>query len=395
MINNNIILFYMSELLSQGGYGCVYYPSLTCTGKAESSKKSVSKIQRKDWASKNEIEIGKLVKKIANSNSFFLPITSSCNINISSIDNKLVKDCRVIQKRPDSDYVLMKMNYLENISFTNYLKSSGESNAHLILKVVESFRNLASSLEKLADIDVVHHDLKLDNILVSAHDNLPVIIDFGISLNMKNISETDNRLKDYFYVHAPDYYPWSLDIHIINYIVQVRSDGEYGAINFEELREIADDYCKGNLALDVFSDDFKKAYKKKCYSYINSLVGKRNNEILRILLNNYKYWDIYALSVIYIRLIGFIFNNKYPKTKFLSEFVELNLINLSPNPNERFSCKDSIKYIDDIISKEDSLRDLSKTIKSINIDDQTLTDSIESGMKNLKKVAEKGVYKFT
>ena len=75
--------------------------------------------------------------------------------------------------------------------------------------------------------------------------------------------------------------------------------------------------------------------------------------------------------------------------------VEGHLINLSPNPNERFSCKDSIKYIDDIISKEDSLRDLSKTIKSINIDDQTLTDSIESGMKNLKKVAEKGIYKFT
>ena len=88
----------MSELLSQGGYGCVYYPALTCTGKADSSKKSVSKVQRKDWASSNEIEIGKLVKKIKNSSSFFLPITSSCDINISSIDNKLVKDCRVIQK---------------------------------------------------------------------------------------------------------------------------------------------------------------------------------------------------------------------------------------------------------------------------------------------------------
>ena len=151
----------MSELLSQGGYGCVYFPALTCKGKADSSRKSVSKVQRKDWASTNEIEIGKLVKKIKNSSSFFLPITSSCDINISSIDNKLVKDCRVIQKRPDSDYVLMKMNYLENIPFTDYLKSRGETNAHLLLKLVESYKNLAGSLEKLADNDVVHHDLKL------------------------------------------------------------------------------------------------------------------------------------------------------------------------------------------------------------------------------------------
>ena len=161
------------------------------------------------------------------------------------------------------------------------MKSRGETNAHLLLKIVESFKNLASSLGKLADIDVVHHDLKLDNILIGSRDGLPIIIDFGISLNMKNISETDERLNDFFYVHAPDYYPWSLDIHIINYIVQVRSDGEYGPINFEELKEIADEYCRGNLALDLFSDNFKKAYNKKCYSYINSLVGKRNNEVLK------------------------------------------------------------------------------------------------------------------
>ena len=50
----------MSELLSQGGYGCVYHPALTCSGKAESSTRSVSKLQRKDWASKNEVEIGRM-----------------------------------------------------------------------------------------------------------------------------------------------------------------------------------------------------------------------------------------------------------------------------------------------------------------------------------------------
>ena len=193
--------------------------------------------------------------------------------------------------------------------------------------------------------------------------------------------------------HAPDYYPWSLDIHIINYIVQVRSDGEYGSIHFEELKEIADDYCRGNLALDVFSDSFRKAYNEKCYSYIRSFVGKRNNEILRVLLHNYKSWDIYALSVIYLRLIGYIFNNKYPKTKFLAEFIQLNLINISPNPNERLTCKDTIKYINDLISKENSLRDLSKTIKSISIDSEVLSQSIEEGKDQLN-ARQKRIYNF-
>ncbi len=381
----------MSELLSQGGYGCVYHPALTCSGKAESSTRSVSKLQRKDWASKNEVEIGRMIKKIKNYSSYFLPITSSCDINVSSIDNRLVKDCKVIAKRPDSDFVLMKMDYLENIQFTDYLKSRGETNAHLLLKVVESYKNLTSSLGKLADIDVVHHDLKIDNILISSKDYLPIVIDFGISLNMKGVDEDYPGLNDYFYVHAPDYYPWSLDIHIINYVVQVRSDGDYGSINFDELKEIVDEYCKGNLALDLFSDDFRKLYKDKCYSYVKTLVGKNNKEILKVLLHNYKTWDIYALSIIYIRLIGYIFNNKYPETKFLAEFIELNLINISPDPNERLSYNNTIKYINDLISKEDSLRDLSKTIKSITIDDETLSTSIENDNKELKK-RQKRIY---
>ena len=53
-------------------------------------KKSVSKLQRKDWAAQNEIEIGKIrLKKLVIMSSFFLPITSSCDIKISSVDNKL------------------------------------------------------------------------------------------------------------------------------------------------------------------------------------------------------------------------------------------------------------------------------------------------------------------
>ena len=389
-MNNNIIQFYMSELLSQGGYGCVYYPALTCSGKSESTKNHVSKLQRNDWAAQNEINIGKLIKQITNYEVYFLPITSSCDISLSSVDDKLLKDCKVVQKKPDHDFVLMKMDYLENTSFTDYLKSKGETNSHLLLKIVESYKNLVSSIGLLSDNDIVHHDLKIDNILIRADDGLPIIIDFGISLNMKNISETDiNTLNDYFYVHAPDYYPWSLDLHIINYIVQVRSDGAYGPIHFEELKEIAEDYCKSNVALDIFSEQFKSAYKEKCFVYIKSLVGKRNNEILRILLNNYKTWDVYALSIIYIRLIGHIFNNKFPKTQFLADFLQLNLINISPNPNERLPYTKTIKYIVDMISKENSIKDLSKTINSITINSDELSSSIQAGQEELNKLRQK------
>ena len=78
---------------------------------------------------------------------------------------------------------------------------------------------------------------------------------------------------------------------------------------------------------------------------------------------------------------------------FLSDFVELNLINISPNPNERLECKESINFINNIISKENSLRDLSKTIKSITIDEDTLSKSIMEGQKSIN-MKQKRIYNF-
>ena len=36
----------MSKLLSQGGFGCIYYPGLKCNGKSEYNKNVVSKLQK-------------------------------------------------------------------------------------------------------------------------------------------------------------------------------------------------------------------------------------------------------------------------------------------------------------------------------------------------------------
>ena len=55
MNQNNI------QIIGQGTYGCVYRPNIDCQTKKIDSKQFLSKIQRKDKTSKNEIVIGKKI----------------------------------------------------------------------------------------------------------------------------------------------------------------------------------------------------------------------------------------------------------------------------------------------------------------------------------------------
>ena len=56
----------MSKLLSQGAYGCVYYPGIDCNGNEDKKRKYVTKLQKKGYNSDNEINIGLIVRQLKN-----------------------------------------------------------------------------------------------------------------------------------------------------------------------------------------------------------------------------------------------------------------------------------------------------------------------------------------
>ena len=78
-----------SNLLSQGGFGCIYYPGIDCNGNNLKNKKFVSKLQVKNISSDNEIEIGNEIKKIKKYYQFFLPIIENCPISANKISGNI------------------------------------------------------------------------------------------------------------------------------------------------------------------------------------------------------------------------------------------------------------------------------------------------------------------
>ena len=111
----------MSKLLSQGGFGCVFYPGITCSGESRKDDKIVTKIQVRDFNSDNESLIGKIIQTLPNYKLYFLPVIDSCNINVRNVKSKDLRQCDVISNSVKENFVGMDLPYLDGENIVSSL----------------------------------------------------------------------------------------------------------------------------------------------------------------------------------------------------------------------------------------------------------------------------------
>jgi len=331
------------KLLAEGGYGCVFIPGINCDGSIMSNKKYISKIQRFDDSAKNEIEIGRIVQNIGGFEDHFSPVLKFCNIDIAKVKDKEISKCTILKKKATKKFIVMKLRYIEGNDFMDYLINQKNS-VQLVSNIILSYNHLLKSVSMLIEKQILHYDLKGTNILFDMEKETPILIDFGLSVQISNIDFDDNlqtlmnNLKNIFYVYAPEYSIWSLEIHYLSYILHKNKEP-----TVMELSDIAEKYVMENKALNKnFSPWFLKKYKEKCIKQL-----KKYNKIdymkrIKYLFNYWETFDNYALSIMYLRFLKYININGFLDNYFIKFFSKLLLKNIDPNPDNRLSIVETI-----------------------------------------------------
>lgn len=339
----------MSKLIDQGGFGCVFYPGIECDGRVSKNTKYISKLHKKNYHVVNEYNVGKMVTKILLYNYYFAPVVNMCNIDIAKIDRKERDMCRVITRsNTDSKFVIMKMPYIKNINLIKYITNPNIEKKEIITYILDSYKFLLNSLMILNMSGVVHFDFKIPNILIESKTKTPLIIDFGLSIPVASLNS--KTYSKYFYTYNASYYIWPMDVHIINYIINVNS-----VLTYDDLNMLVNTSVDTNPALKIFSDDFVKRFKETAMNVYKKYINMPSIDVVNELIENHNTWDNYSLSIMFLSLINFISYDGFTDNKLIKDFSEIMLLNIHPNAKKRLSFEETKKKYNKLFSLDISI----------------------------------------
>jgi tRNA A-37 threonylcarbamoyl transferase component Bud32 len=377
------------RLLSQGTYGCVFYPGIGCSGKLE-KKQYITKVQKKENTSENELKIGNYIKKIKLYGMYFAPILKTCPIQLAKIEKEEIKKCDLFdikdldENKKNMKYISNKIRYVGENTLQKHLMIRLHSDIHTFFPhFLETHIFLLNSVQKLVNINILHYDIKENNIIYDEMNHSPVLIDFGLSFNVKELVQKSNFEKA-FYIYYDKYSPWCLDIALISFIV-TEKEWDTRSINIEKLNTVIDSYFANNEVMVISNNT--KPYINQWKTFIRKNIHKKGMYFVNELLKHWNTWDHYSVSVMYFFMI---YDFEWINEPFLLQYRSMLTEHILSVPSKRMSFDEMIDAIRKIGVDKEYNDWIQKTVESTEIAEKQKSRFLEK--KKIEQGTEKIIY---
>lgn len=367
------------KLVATGSDSCVFFPSIPCKNDKDSDKDlykdSISKIgysKMNDF--KKEYDISLILKKIKNYSDYFLIYDKYCEPlsynELMKYDSEFI-DCvnnEISEKKFDKrstmligikggktfeDYFKKKESFYSNQSKYNEKKMRID-----FIDLMKKMENLFIGLKKLESINMLHLDIKCNNILI--HKEKFKFIDFGMSSKINNIKKIKYRSLDEFNTNRL-YIPYPLE-YLFLFLNKDQLNNELNIFN--------------NLGIEMYRSDSSyysgKVYKKIFKDIFNININENFNKIIQMFLDKnfdrdllLKKIKVYSLGILIPEL--FISEglslNLIKKYKFLNDFFKLFSEMCNPIYSERITLNNAHIKFKKLIKKYSQQKTNRKTKK--------------------------------
>lgn len=287
-----------------------------------------------DESCKNVIRISQIIQKINMYQDYFwIP---------EKVENVELKTPHETKLNQYSSHVLLTYpeNKIEEVSFSTFLLQN-KGIKHFLFYLQDSYRILLQSLKKLEDHYICYFEMESKKIVF--RQSIPIIKDFHSSFQthdatnrIKKIIQTIETLNNFSYQ--------PLEVHTLYYLVKNKSQ----TLSYSQIVEISAHYVKSMPIFSLFDELYRKKYEEKCVECLKKYVNHDQSYIMDELTNSFKSWDQYALTVLYLHLVGKAINQYSLKNTFLNGWMKMLIKQLNPEPEERYDLENSMKKFEDL-----------------------------------------------
>jgi hypothetical protein len=303
--------------------------------KKEELKKPKTKTKIKNYCfySINEANISNKIKKIPYYSNYYNILEDYDFINISTFDEKMIEKIKLLDE--NKKYLLFKYRPY-SYSFDDFLFEFKKPK-DLIFNIILSFSYLLQGLLQLENQKLVFFQLSHENIVFEENcREKPLLTDFQLSLQVSKLNE---EYITQIIKKTSDYSLKPLEVHILFYLIE----NDMTTISYSFIEEIVEVFIKKLEIISFFSQNDRENYQKSCVDYLKKYINKPKKEIILDILNNYKKWDIYSISVLYLHVfhnISIVFSLKQT---FINEIMRELAKNIHPDPSKRNSLSELLE----------------------------------------------------
>ena len=377
------------KLIGNGNYGCIFHPGINFNKASKNpNMQIVNKVQENYKEVQKEVQVGNIITKIPHYRNRFAPIIESCTANLSSISNNIIEKCDLgVTKQNSSKFISSTIPYVGKHNILSYLESilnkkinqapnikSGQVNKKNTSKTMLSFLKkmmevhiyLLESLKILQANNILHFDLKYNNVIYDQQNDVPIIIDYGLAVIWSNMKSPMDYI-DSFSFNSYETYPyWCIESVLLMYICQNilnKNETQFKKLELNiEIRDIAN--MKETLKKFINGDDKRenrhvgmsaeeiKRFETKATHYINLFVGKTWKDLWNSLKNTQTSWDNYSMAQIFYNILHkFGLLESDINKGFMKNYIDFLKKLIMNEPGKRITIIDSITNLKNLANK--------------------------------------------
>jgi hypothetical protein len=378
-----------ANVIGEGTFGCIHSPSLRCKDNNDIDyKNKISKVLENDEA-KIEWEEYENISKIDKDNKYYIGKPTICEFDQNSISNiDSLNKCKNKRfKNPNNLSLIIMEDGGDNLdTFTKKMAKLNVNNE--TIRIIElfliKFHNVFMGLQNFSNNDIVHHDLKPQNLVYKDKINF---IDFGLMTTKTTIKRRSNQS-----INSQAVFHWSYPLEMDFYN---RSEYEiYSNYSLEQKRQFIDkqiNNLKGNArsAIDILLDYIfnKNDYDKFLTEYFETLRNCYNGDTDydTFLNTSIDSIDIYGTGI--ACMVFYKLNNKFITSNELKrDLYDLFYQMIRPDFYKRIKIDDLINQYEHILEKHNILSKYNKRFVHHELVDETIENSrIKSIVKSINK----------